>query len=297
MQRILVPLDGTARSEVALKIVETLSQKAPIDLFLLDVFDVDSAPLYSFDYLNRSAGVSRSGVSRLPQIAQSIRQDERFKTGMCEAIFEIGDPVLKISEVAEAYKIDLIVMASHGYTGLERFLLGSVTEGVMRRAICPVLAVKNGMIPTHFLVALDKSTPSETIIEPAIQLASRLDAKVTFTYIRTPEKMPSTQSLVELSRIDQEVFDLMMQDADAGEDYYLKKIIDDLARAYGLEFDYSVAYGRPIEKILNVALEDGCDLIAMNTEGRGWLERLTKGSVTASVFEKTSLPMLISHCS
>jgi nucleotide-binding universal stress UspA family protein len=53
-----------------------------------------------------------------------------------------GNPVVEIRKFAEGHNIDLIVMGSHGRTGLSRLLMGSIAEGVMRKARCPVLIVK-----------------------------------------------------------------------------------------------------------------------------------------------------------
>jgi nucleotide-binding universal stress UspA family protein len=60
----------------------------------------------------------------------------------CEHHYLRGSPVIEILAFAEEENIDLIVMASHGRTGLSRLLMGSITEGVMRKAHCPVLVVK-----------------------------------------------------------------------------------------------------------------------------------------------------------
>jgi nucleotide-binding universal stress UspA family protein len=59
-----------------------------------------------------------------------------------EHLYRKGSPVVEILTFAEEENIDLIVMASHGRTGLSRLLMGSIAEGVMRRAHCPVLIVK-----------------------------------------------------------------------------------------------------------------------------------------------------------
>jgi nucleotide-binding universal stress UspA family protein len=81
-----------------------------------------------------------------------------------ERLLRDADPVTAIVETAESHNCDLIVMGTHGWTGLTRLLMGSVAEGVLRRAPCPVLTIK---MP---LAESEREKPANTAkeLEPAL---------------------------------------------------------------------------------------------------------------------------------
>lgn len=298
MKRILVPLDGTIRSEEALKLAQALSQKHGIDLTLLEVFNnspISYTAAYGAGFGADPLVTLRSKEAKGKELVEAILREGEIKVDRCRSILADGDPAEKICEVAAREKIELIVMASHGYMGVERLLLGSVTESVIRNAPCPVLAIKNDLIPTHFLIALDKTPLSERILKPAIALADLLNADITLTHIRALDSLPTADDLRDLHILDPELYEVIMIASEYGADFYLDKVIEMVQANLDVTVDYSIEYGKPARKILEVGIERDCDLIAMNTHGRSGLERLRKGSTTEWVFEHTTLPMLITH--
>ncbi|MEE8594510.1 MAG: universal stress protein, partial [Gemmatimonadota bacterium] len=110
-------------------------------LHLLHVLEVGTYPDFYFP-------VQASQMFDMPELKEKALQhlrDRLEKEGPevpAELHVELGHPAQNVVEYAERLEIDLIVLASHGRTGLERALLGSVAEGVARRAKCPVLIVK-----------------------------------------------------------------------------------------------------------------------------------------------------------
>jgi nucleotide-binding universal stress UspA family protein len=298
IKRILVPVDGSYRSRFALKMVEELSGRNQIDLTLLSV-----KPKKTIRQPAIYHGASGRTVNPIAKRDFNDATDDfdwvvnRSKTQVDQVrlLTEEGDPADRIIEVAKKEMIDLIVMASHGYAGLNKFMLGSVTEAVIAQAPCPVLAVKNDTIPTHILVALDKTPLSERILKPAISLAHLLNAKITLTHVRTKDEMPTSNDLNELYRLDRELYEVIMEASDEGADFYLDKVMAMLQSQLNITVDYIVKEGKPAKEILNIAAENGCDLIAMNTHGQRGLRFAWKTSVTEKVFEHTHIPMLITH--
>jgi nucleotide-binding universal stress UspA family protein len=158
VKRVLVPLDGSALAERALGVVsdagdallrdahvELLRVTPPPDSALLidqsrmpltrmaDLRDpIDGLPLG--EHFERDLDVAR-------QYLDGFARTLRGRIRDVEAVVTSGDPVTGILDTAKADAIDLIVMASHGRGGLQRALLGSVTDGVLRRARCPVMVV------------------------------------------------------------------------------------------------------------------------------------------------------------
>jgi len=131
--RILVPTDF---SDPALRVQEMVLKSVPdlSRLYLLHVL----LPLQTMD--PGAIWQTVSDRERIAQVRETFHRrfpDEPYASIQFEAI--VGNPSLKIVDYAKERSIDLIVMASHGRTGLARFLLGSVTERVVRSAPCSVL--------------------------------------------------------------------------------------------------------------------------------------------------------------
>lgn len=138
--RILVPLDFSEHSLAAVKAAAALAEKVSGSLIFLHVLPPmvitqgEMLPLV---------------IPPDPHIREKLELEiaevkSRFAPDIPgECVVHDGQPWPGICEVAEKQKVDLIVVASHGYTGLKRMLLGSTAEQVVRHATCPVMVVKN----------------------------------------------------------------------------------------------------------------------------------------------------------
>jgi len=142
VNRILVPVDFSDHSKRALECAKTLAQKFDASLHLLTVvpnpFVLPSpGPLYvplPTDYLE---GLRRDAES---QIGGLLTADERalFRA---ESAVVFGDPSTEIADYASRANIDLVVMGTHGRSGVAHMVLGSVAERVVRTMSCPVVTV------------------------------------------------------------------------------------------------------------------------------------------------------------
>lgn len=143
--RILVPTDFSGASDAARVYATVLAEAFDATLHILHVipdpltmgWGVDAA--YLPQLLER---IEREAQERLDKM---LTTEERGKLQSHVAI-EIGSPAAKIIEYAEGHGIDLIVMGTHGRGALERMWVGSVTQGVLHRAHCPVVSVRE---PRH----------------------------------------------------------------------------------------------------------------------------------------------------
>ena len=140
-ERILVPMDYSENSEIALGHAREIASSEGAVLHLLHVLEVGTYPDFYFP-------VQASQMFDMPELKEKARQHLRDRPERegpeipAELHVELGHPAQNVVEYAKRLEIGLIVLASHGRTGLERALLGSVAEGVVRRAKCPVLIVK-----------------------------------------------------------------------------------------------------------------------------------------------------------
>jgi nucleotide-binding universal stress UspA family protein len=139
LKDILYPTDFSRESDHALRLASTLAAESGATLHIVHVDELRdlTAAMGEAGYLMASAVEDRQEV-----LGQLERVLPTVATEAYEHHYLRGSPVIEILAFAESEHIDLIVMASHGRTGLSRLLMGSIAEGVMRRAQCPVLVVK-----------------------------------------------------------------------------------------------------------------------------------------------------------
>ncbi|MDJ0752152.1 MAG: universal stress protein [Ardenticatenaceae bacterium] len=300
LKRILLPLDGSKRADQALDFAKALNQATDIELILLEI---DRGARYPT--LGSSGGETSLAPVFLPDDSSEgpdkrvhhIAEVTRAVVPNTISLAATGDPVRVILETAVQEKIDLIVMASHGYAGFKRLLHGSVTEKVMRQAACPVLAIKNNHIPTHFLIALDGTPESEAVVFPAAALANLFEAEITITHIQPTRKMTSHTDLGNLRDIDPNLSYEIAYANLSGFDTYLSELMEKLEATLDQPVAYKTDYGEPEERLLAVAKRNECDLIAVATHGRRGLRRWLSGSVTESIFRHTKRAMLVVNLS
>jgi len=150
LQRILVPTDFSKFSQVAITYAAALTEKFGAELYLLHVVQdltvflpeaVETAPVVALP-VDQFLAAARTAMER------SARDNSLQNLPIHQEI-RVGTPFYEIVRFAREVKSDLIVIGTHGHTGLVHVLLGSVTEKVVRKAPCPVLTVRH---PEHEFV-------------------------------------------------------------------------------------------------------------------------------------------------
>ena len=205
-----------------------------------------------------------------------------------------GIPSEQIAQAALEQRADLVVVGTHGRTGLDHILLGSTAERVIRQAPCPVLTVRvvrgheaeqDEETPPpirHILAPVDFSSPSLDALEYAMQVADRFGARLTLLHVLEPVYHDLE---LGLGRIEDE----------PRKRAYGQTRLDALAQAvkeYGVAAGSLILGGIPSESILVYARGQGCDLIIMGTHGRRGLTRFWCGSVAEAVLRQAPCPML-----
>lgn len=190
---------------------------------------------------------------------------------------------------AETCEADLIVMGTHGRRGLNRLLVGSVTEEVMRRAPCPVLAVREGdtaaVEMNTLLVPLDLSEQSLAAWRYACMLAAACDAHLTLLHVTDVELIPATLSVRPY--IPQLGHEMAAWTRDEAE-----QLVRDAQEA-GIAASYVLASGDPGTVICQQAQQ--ADLVVMTSHGRAGLDRLLMGSVAETVMREAPCPVLVAR--
>lgn len=149
LRRLLVPLDGSALAEQALPEAGDLAKATGAELWLLQVIqplDERNQDLLFSDRAEAQAAFTEwqtNAAAYLQQMAQPLQTEG--VTCVCKAV--LGDVAPTIIATAESEAIDLLVMSTHGRTGLRRWVYGSVANKVLRGVTCPLLVIHNSPMP------------------------------------------------------------------------------------------------------------------------------------------------------
>jgi nucleotide-binding universal stress UspA family protein len=204
-----------------------------------------------------------------------------------------GDPVGAILDRAGAWGADLIVMGTHGRTGLERLVVGSVTEKVLRQAPCPVLTVprrvvtpRSGLRLGRILCPVDFSRASLRAMDYAAAFASAGGPGVFLLHVI--DLVGEAPGIREDDVIDPPDFRGELR-AEARDRLKAAVPADIRARCSITEM---VAMGTPHEEILRVARREGCELIVLGVPSRGTADLLVFGSTTQRVVREAECPVL-----
>jgi nucleotide-binding universal stress UspA family protein len=198
-----------------------------------------------------------------------------------------GRPSDVIVETSREQRVGLIVLATSGRRGLTRWWEGSVADEVVRWADVPVLLVRASDTAwsmnrsPRLMVALDGSSFAEAVLEPAVELANALAAEVLLA------RVVAAPALLEEAGEP-----ACLQEELARAQAYLDGIGGKLPVA-GTVTTHVRAGKPPVAGLERLARDEGADLVALATHGRGGLARLALGSTTTAMLQQSPVPLLV----
>jgi nucleotide-binding universal stress UspA family protein len=292
-KKILVPLDGSELAKQALPVAVTIAQQNQGEIVLVRVpalmkMSVPSGVegLKLFD--EAMAFRSDQCESYLGYIQQAYMDAD---VPMHKHVVE-GDPASVIVDTAVAEDIDLIVMTTHGRTGFRRWVVGSVTEKVMRHAHCPVLAVRDGTIPEDMIITLDGSELAEHSLVPGLSLAHVFDAQATLLCVIEPAIELDAEERAHIRPEDESWLFTVPEVLHQNALDYLEKTATKYEPMLP-HIKYAVTTNYAAEGIVDFAERYDMDLIVMTTHGDTGIGRWTYGSVTEKVTWSAPCSMLV----
>ena len=291
-KKILVPLDTSPLAEIALPYAEELAGKLGSEVVLLHArtsADTGEKPKHK-DYLERiQAALQRSKI--------------KVATALYGFPNRINDAAEEILDYADKENIGLIIMATHGRTGIGRWALGSTANKVVRAARRPMLLVRAGAGAVGkirletILAPLDGSKPGETVLPYVESLASTFNSKVTLLYVVEPlyHVYPYSEGLgyygaagvVRVPYTEEE----MKPTRDVAEKY-LQDINEKLS-GKGVRTSYEIRMGTPGEEIIKAGETMRPDLVAMSTHGQSGFGRFDTGSTADKVLHGGTTPLFL----
>ncbi|MBW2272101.1 MAG: universal stress protein [Deltaproteobacteria bacterium] len=261
---------------------------------------------HAVSYRAFAGGSARLGLLA-PDVDQQIRDasqgpmqelEDRVRAAGLEVVVELemGPAAQTVATLAKKLAADLIVAGTRGHSAFEHLLLGSVAEGIVRRAECPVLTVHPGddapldrlesvVVPTDFSEDADQA--AEELARLAPQLSPRAEGAPRVVLVHSDYVPPILERLLSDTGVAQLSFDEVQAQLQAK----LEPMAESL-RARGMRVETLVSSGEPATVITEIAASSGADLIAMGTRGRSGLEHLVLGSTAERVVQHAGCPVL-----
>lgn len=278
---LLVPVDGSPGADTAIQHAREVADRFDSSVHVLNVANTnrDSVTVVGTEVVD---ALEREGE----QIVEEVATDLRDAGLDCRTEVIQGDPAATIADYAESKGIDLVVMPTHGRSGISRYLLGSVTEKVVRLSAVPVVTVRMEEARAPFpyenvLLATDGSEAARRAADRASALADELGAIL------------HVVSVVEEGSLG---IDVRSEISDAD----LRKLAEDavseaaaVARESGVENVIErIESGTPARKISDYVEDEDVDLVVMGTTGRRESDRILLGSVTEKVIRSSPVPVM-----
>ena len=302
LKNILVPVDFSPMSELAIETAQRLARPSGATVHLVHVHEyfypvglmVPGAPVPP-SMIAFCQDEAERGRKQLAELAAShgititncyVRNDVPVFNGVCKLAKQIG--------------ADLIVLQTHGHTGLARFFEGSHAERIVQHSPCPVLVARKQNRKTRrisagakaegsidsILVPVDFSRSSFEALEYAIDFADRVAARLIVLHVVNLDLAFTADgyAMCDLS--------VLMEDARTSAEKQMQEFVR-LAKFRGVKFETAVKVASPTSEICDFADERDVDLIITATHGRTGLKHLLMGSVAEQMVRYARQAVLV----
>jgi nucleotide-binding universal stress UspA family protein len=291
--RLLCPIDFSDASRHALDHAVVLARWYDAAIIGMYVFNPTYAMVGAIDAPDDGgttfANPATSSRLRL-QMADALAPARAAGVAV-ETCVEEGSPALQILSGVARHRADLIVIGTHGASGFERLMLGSITEKVVRKAACPVLTVpprahSTARLPfQRILCPVDFSPPAARAFQLALSLAQEAEAQLMLLHVL---EWPIGHEPPPLPTFNVPEYRIYREKEAAAE---LEKLVPAAARNW-CEPSTHLAHGKPHEQVLAFAGDHGVDLIVIGVHGRSALDVALFGSTTNQVIRGATCPVL-----
>jgi hypothetical protein len=265
MEKLLIATDGSEYSKSALREAINLAKICSSKLIAVSV--VKTNPEFEdlvpqvIDKIEKEASEHLDSIKKMAS-KESID---------CEIMLHLSEePYQDIIDEAAKNQVNMIIVGTHGRTGIKRLMMGSVTAKVIGHATCNVLVVPvtAKVECKNILIATDGSRYSDAVAIEAIGISKRCGSSLIVISVATSDE--------EIKSAEDNV----------------KKVVE-LAEKEGIKTDGLAVKGIPYEAIVDASKRKGADLIVVGSHGRTGLERLLMGSVTERVIGHSESAVLV----
>lgn len=301
--RILVPLDGSARAESALPVAAAIARKRQGTVILVSVQTLHAAySLWGMPPI--SADVIEAEQTQCAEYLAQVAGSSALVGVATETRVLAGAPAAAILDAVDDARANLVVMTSHGRTGLTRWVLGSVARQVAYHSPVAVLvlrdhgptlasALADARYEPQLLIALDGSPLAEAAVDPALDLATALAPRAAVHLALVLSPHDALVACVPQAALVEQADSYLRHVAERIESQYKSVAV---TQCVNEDFDAA-------EPLIRCAEEgddtDGLtpirpsDIVVMATHGRSEVAAWAMGSVTERVLHETKRPILI----
>lgn len=317
-QRIVVPLDGSKLAEGAIPVAARIARASEGTIIFVGVvlpavefgtYSVErTIPLKPGAFERREEAMT-SYLTHLTDTYASELLGIKTETDLA-----VGAAAPEIDAVAHAEQADLIILCSHGETGLKRWFFGSVAQQLVRHSPVPVLVLSEQTTllpekestphPLRILVPLDGSDRAEMALQPVVQLLIALEVpQPGELHLLRVVDLPSAYGRMKSQA---HLTDTLLAEVRHEAEQYINAFTErtrwifeqlgfhlQITSAVTTSTDVAATIVKEAESVGDTKHAGGYDLIALATHGRGGLRRLVMGSVAEQVLGTTKLPLLI----
>ena len=281
-QKILVTLDGSELAERAIHYATTIARRVNGEIIVFSVFERE---IYEENLM-------RVYLEKKAEELQALGLKATVAIGYGEA----ADGIVNFSEKND---IDLIVMCTHGRSGITRWITGSISSKVIQESYTPLLLIKTGAMQTEFLaeelceilVPLDGSKYSEAALPYATNIANKLNCEIVLLRVNNATELSSYLDPEFIPGWELYLAQAMPDIQDGLQNYLLeaKKRLE----AEGFSVRSEFAFGRAADEIIKYAESHDINLIVMTTHGRSGFSHWAYGGVAYKLIHGTSKPTLL----
>lgn len=312
LNRILVGLDGSALAELSLPYVAALAGASHAEVTLVRVVS-EGDTLEPLEEVNprllpymavmpgtpreESQAEPRANVHAAQAYLDAVADRLRQQGIVVEPVVTAGEAADALIEEAQLHHADLIVLSTHGRSGLGRWIYGSVAESVLQRTPVPVFLARawpqsrpGSPRPalSSILVPLDGSALAEQALPTAAELARAMSAQLHLVRVVPLVFAGGMDELAAYGAITSVDVEAEQRDAKL----YLDAVVGRL-HGEGVQAVPLVSAGQPITSIVSLAETCQAGLIVMATHGRSGLARTVAGSIALGVLHRGHLPVLL----
>ena len=291
IRRVVCPVDFSPVSKRALDHAAVIARWYEAELIVLHVTPL-MPTIFAFpSAVDIGASDMADAEAVLPELTAFVVEAETMVSAT-QAVVRSGSPAVEILRYAAEAEADLLVLGTHGRTGFERFMVGSVAEKVLRKAPCPVLTVPphgEGQPPrpvfARILCGADFSEVSNHAAEYALSLAQEANGGLTLLHV--VDWMPD-KNFAKYPQFDAAAYQQVITREARRQ---LEGLVPEEARNW-CQPDLRISCGKPYREILRVAAEDQADLIVLGVHGVVPIDRMLFGSTTQHVVRQALCPVL-----
>ena len=271
MKRILVPTDFSKESKNALRVAAQLAKKYDGEIFLLHMLELPLQQIESLSIEGTDLPEAMFFVKLAQQRFEELLNEDYLKGVSVRDKVEVFQNFGDIIKICKQHDIDMIVMGSHGASGLKEMFIGSNTEKVVRSSDIPVLVIKNHheeFDVNSFVFASDFKNDNKETYKQATEFASLFNAKLHLVMVNTANRFITTAKAE--NRIHKFI---------EGNDFK--------------NYDITIYNDITVEQgILNFSQNINADLIGISTHGRQGIAHFLNGSISEDLVNHAKRPVI-----